>query len=96
MDLLITKAVVVEAPLATAVRHWPGTESRHVPDAVVSFQSLADDRTRVILSVRHLAEAPVDVLDVLLEGELERFKEEVEAGPGEPYGVAGLLRRLLP
>lgn len=92
----VTKSIVVAVPLATAVRRWPRCEQsvlRHVPDAVPSFQSLTDDRTRVILSVAHHHDTPPDVLEVLLEDELEGFKQSAEAD--DSTGVMGLLRRLL-
>lgn len=94
----IIRSIDVAAPLATAVRRWAGHRGsgQDFVDAIPSFQSLADDKTRVILSAARQGDTSTDIVELVLDHELERFKQAVESGQTPLRGLIDLLRRQLP
>lgn len=94
----VSRSVDVAVPFTTAVNRWSihARSSEFFPEAVPSFQRLAEKGTRVTLSVAHRRAAYSDVVALLLENELEQFKNAVEASESTLDGFVRRLRGLLP
>ncbi|MEU3648825.1 hypothetical protein AB0E59_36010 [Lentzea sp. NPDC034063] len=92
--LIVTRSVEVAAPFARTVRQWSEHErtSRSLSGSLASFQRVTDETTRVILAKDLHVVTAADVVKLMLDNDLRRFKRAVESRRSFLPGVVDWIR----